>query len=177
MQNSWNFDPFIWIVVGVITFVAILTGAGLLAKAFNFQRRYLFGIAFCSLWTVVLTAAGVLLPLVILAGQPYEQQHLLADLMMIGITCLVVIAVGSFIVDHLTERPKYLLLGAGACFAIAIFPWIYQVFREPLNDHFRIAITEQIDSAIDTLPSESASSSPGSQLEAEIKEDWLYGDS
>lgn len=142
MENFWSLDPILWIVLGVISLAAILTGVGLIAKAFSFQSGIAASLVICVVSSLLLTAAGVLLPLLILAGQTYEQHTLFVDILMIGITGLVLIAVASFMVDHLTERPSCLMISAGACFAIAVFPLTYQLFRGSLNDHFRIEITQ-----------------------------------
>lgn len=142
MENSWSLDPLLWIVIGIISLAAIITGSGLIAKAFSFQNRYGVSLAICLISTLLLTSAGVLVPLLILAGQTYDQHSLLVDILMIGISMLFLIAVASFIVDHLAERPDFLMIAAGACFSIALFPWTYQLFRNPLNDRFRILVIQ-----------------------------------
>jgi hypothetical protein len=142
VENSWSVDPLLWIVIGIISVAAILTGAGLIAKAFSFQSRYAMSLSICLLSTILLTATGLIVPLLILAGQTYDPHSLLVDILMIGISLLVLIGFASFIVDHLAERPSCLMISAGACFAIALFPWTYQLFRNSLNDHFRIVLIQ-----------------------------------
>lgn len=141
MGNSWSIDPLLWIIIGILSLAAILTAAGLIVKAFSFQNRYLASILFFILFAVMLTAVGLVVPLMILSGQTYfEHRNLLVDVLMMGISGLVVIAIASFIVDHLMERPIFLMLSAGACLAIALLPWAYHFFSGPLNNQFRISV-------------------------------------
>lgn len=138
MTESW-FDP-VWIVLGAISLGALVTGIGLVIKAFSFHSEYLISSILGLVGTALFTAAGLLIPLKFLSGTTSLQEHLFADLMMYGISGLVVVAILCFIVDHLFERPSFLMLAAAACFAILIFPWIYLGAPQMFNEKFQITI-------------------------------------
>lgn len=139
MDQPW-IEPSLWVVLVVVSLVALATGVGLVVKAFSFQSQYLLGGSVGILGTLCFTALGLLVPLVVLSGKTYQQSHLLVDLMMLGVSGLVVLGVVFFIVDHLQERPNFLILAASASLAIGIFPWLYVVSSVKLNEQFQIAV-------------------------------------
>jgi len=141
VEESW-IDPVVWVVLGIICLGALATGIGLILKSLSFQSQYLQSSLVGLLGTIVFTAAGLLTPLAFFSGKDYQQDHLLADLLMFGISGLVAIGICCFIVDHLNERPNFLMLAAAASLGVVLFPWIYIVFHKELNAGFQIAIVQ-----------------------------------
>lgn len=139
MDQSW-IDPLVWVVLAVISLGALATGVGLIFKSLSFQSQYLQSLVVGLVGTILFTAAGLLVPLAFFSGQNYQQDHLLADLMMFGISGLAVVGIVCFIIDHLNERPSFVMLAASASLAVVIFPWIYIAFNKRLNDQFKITI-------------------------------------
>lgn len=141
MEQSW-IDPVVWVVLGIICLGALVTGIGLILKSLSFQSQYLQSLLVGLFGTIVFTAAGLLIPLAFFSGKDYQQDHLLADLLMFGISGLVLVGIFCFIVDHLNEKPNFLMLAAAASLGVALFPWVYIVFHKDLNAGFQIAIVQ-----------------------------------
>jgi len=172
VDSSW-IDPVVWVVLGVVSLAALVTGVGLVIKALSLQSHYLVSSLIGIFALAVLTAIGLLAPLAFLSGKQYQQSHLFADLLMMGISGLVILGVTFFIVDHLQERPGFLMLAAAASLAIGIFPWIYILNIERFNKQFDISITspEKVSTAgLNPLEGQRASLSESSQL-SKSKED------
>lgn len=140
METTWP-DPMM-IVQAVVGLVAVITGIFLLMKAFSFQMSYVFGLLLCLLSTLALTLVGLLIPLLVNAGETVLQSHLTADVLMYGIAALIGIAILAFIVDHVIEFPAILTVSAAACFSVGLFPWIYWSQQSKLNDRFSIVIAQ-----------------------------------
>ncbi|MBX3422582.1 MAG: hypothetical protein KF752_13595 [Pirellulaceae bacterium] len=130
------------IVQAIVGLVGIVTGVALLVKAFSFQYGFARGILIHALSLLLLLPAGLLMPLWLLSGEPHQLAHLQADVLMYGISGLLGVAILCFIIDHLTEFPGMLLVAAAACFAAAIFPWIYWAGATSLHQRFSIQIVE-----------------------------------
>lgn len=173
MDNSW-IDPVVWIVLGVVSLGAVLTGVGLVIKAFSFQNHYLASSINGILALAILSSIGLLGPLALLAGKQYQQSHLLADLLMFGVSGLVVLGVVFFIIDHLQERPGFLMLAAAASLSIGVFPWIYILNVERFNKLFDISIIapEKLPSlGLDPLEGQRASLSEASSVAQAVESD------
>lgn len=116
--------------------------AALVRKAASFHAKLWLGALVFLISTAIFTLLSVHIPLFFLSGSDRVQYQLSIDIMMFGTAGLVLMAIIGFAVDHMSERPSWLMLAAAACMAIGLFPFWYQFNQDTLNERYQIKIVE-----------------------------------
>jgi hypothetical protein len=126
--------------------------AALIRKALSFHEKRWIAAAIFLVGTAVLSLLSVHIPLFFLSESERVQHHLTTDIMMFGSAGLILIAIIGFAIDHISERPNWLMVAAAACMSTGLFPFVYRFNQESLNQQYRIKIVEQ-DQPKNTLES------------------------
>lgn len=125
-----------------IAVAAITCAAALIRKAINFHADLRLGAIAFFVCTALFSLLSIHIPLYFMSGSERIQHHLAADVIMFGAAGLVVIAIIGFTIDHILERPNWLMVAAAAVFSIGIFPFLYRLSQESLNKQYQITIIE-----------------------------------
>jgi hypothetical protein len=133
-------DDILFYIQIIVAVVAFTCGSMLIRKAFSFDNRiWLFGLVLL-LSSAVLSYLGLHIPLYFLGGGDAVQYNLSIDIMMFGTGILFVVAIVGFAIDHMWERPTWLMVAAAAAFSVGIFPFLYRYQRDALNQQYEIRI-------------------------------------
>jgi hypothetical protein len=125
-----------------IALAAIVCSTALIRKAINFHADLRLGaIAFLGS-TVLFSLLSVHIPLYFMSGSERIQHHLAADVIMFGASGLILIAIIGFTIDHMMERPNWLMVAAAAVVSMGIFPFLYRFSQESLNQRYDITIVQ-----------------------------------
>jgi hypothetical protein len=136
-------DKIVVVVQSILALGAIATCVGMWRKALNFHPFRIVALIVFFVATAVLTAAALLTPLYFFGEGVYAQSQLRVDLLTYGMAGLFVVGIMGFYVDHMRERPNWLLVGAAACLSIALFPLIYLLTQDSLHQRFQIKIVPE----------------------------------
>lgn len=140
--------------------LALFPGWLLFQKAY-FISRWRFLTVSCGLLLTALLAAGAFwLPFYLDAGKQVARYETLIDLMVYGVSPLVLVALLGYVVDFLWETPGRALLAAAACFAIAALPILYYVYAPKMHQRFEIEIVEPDGPGEDGTPDDSGELAP-----------------
>ena len=90
--------------------------------------------------TAGFTYLSVVLPLFFFVESEQIQHNLSVDLMMYGALGLMVIGILGFAIDHMYERPTWLVVAAAAVLSIGIAPLFYRYQQDNLNESFKVKI-------------------------------------
>lgn len=140
--------------------LALFPGWLLFQKAY-FTSRWRFLTVLCGLLLTALLAAGAFwFPFYLDAGKQVARYETLIDLLLYGVSSLVLVALLAYIVDFLWETPGRALLGASACFAITALPVLYYVYAPEMHQRFEIEIVEQDGTGEGSAPEDSGEFAP-----------------
>jgi hypothetical protein len=139
-------DPNRLLYLQIVIAVAAAVSSGMLVrKAVSFHSRLWLGIAVYCLSVVVFSYLATHIPLYSMSNSSHIQDHLTVDIMMFGSLGLVIAALIGFAIDHMYERPSWLMVAAAASLSIGVFPFFYGFNREKLNQQYKINIVQPID--------------------------------
>jgi uncharacterized protein YacL len=141
--------PFLRIAIAI---AAIVCSAALIRKAINFHADLRLGAVAFLVSTVLFTMMSVHIPLYFMSGSERIQHHLAADVIMFGASGLIVIAIIGFAIDHIKERPNWLMVAAAAVISMGIFPYLHEFSQESLNQRYDITIVQPDPTKISPEP-------------------------
>lgn len=109
-------------------------------KALNFHGRLWLALLVFFVCTAGFTYLSVVLPLFFFVESEQIQHNLSVDLMMYGALGLMLIGIIGFAIDHMYERPTWLVVSAAAVLSIGISPLFYRYQQDKLNESFKVKI-------------------------------------
>ncbi len=111
-------------------------------KAINFHGRPLIGVPIFLICLVAFIHFGTTIPLSFHAESERVQYNLTVDLIMYGSIGLLAIGIAGFAIDHIFERPTFLVVAAAALLSIGLLPFYYRMRCDSLNHSYEIKIVE-----------------------------------
>lgn len=153
----------LYIQIGIAVAAAICAAA-LIRKALNFHGNLRSGGVVLAVCIPIFSYLSIHLPMYFMSESEYIQLHLASDVFMFGSAGLVVIAIIGFTIDHMSERPNWLMASAAAVVCIGILPFLYRFSQDGLITKYRITIVEPKDprtiGTSPVQPTEPANASP-----------------
>ncbi len=128
----------------VVLVGSIIATVFFVRKAINFHGRPLIGIPVFFICLVAFIHFGTTIPLSLHAESERVQYNLTVDLIMYGSIGLLAIGIAGFAVDHIFERPTFLVMAAAALLSIGLLPFYYKVRCDDLNHSYEIKIVEPV---------------------------------
>lgn len=122
--------------------VSVLATVALARKVVNFHNKLWLAIIVFIVAVLAFTYLSVTIPLYFMGDSERVQYNLSIDLILFGAIGLIAVGILGFAMDHLYERPTWLVVAAAAIFSIGLAPFYYQVFSTNLNSRFEIKIVE-----------------------------------
>lgn len=129
------------LILQVIVLIGSLAATTLFVrKALNFHGRLWLALIVFLVCTIGFTYLSVVIPLFFFMESEQIQHNLSVDLMMYGALGLMLIGIISFAIDHMYERPTWLVVAAAAVFSIGVAPLFYRFQQDTLNQSFKVKI-------------------------------------
>ena len=126
----------------IVAIASLICSAALMRKALSFQSRYWRSALVFILALISLTYISVTLPLYFMSGTQQVIEYLVIDLMMYGGTSLVLIGIFGFVMDHLYERPMWLVIAAAAILSVGLGTFYFTIRQERLLNRFEIQLVD-----------------------------------
>lgn len=139
MGDKSNTLLFIQIVVAIASFVCTVA---VIRKIISFHARLVIAAVVFILCAATFTYLGVAIPLSFFSESKRTQLALTVDIMMFSSIGLVLVGIICFAVDHMYERPTFLVLAAAAIFSIGSTPFLYKFQQDSYNTKYEITIVE-----------------------------------
>ncbi len=128
-----------YIQLAVVLGSLICTGV-LIRKAASFHTKlWLAGLVFVVA-SIAFTFLGVTIPIFFFSDSQKVQSSLTIDIMIFSAIGLILIGIICFAIDHMYERPTYLVISAAAILAVGLTPFYYNFKQDQINEYFNIEI-------------------------------------
>lgn len=129
------------LILQVVVLIGSLAATTLFVrKAISFHGRLWLALLVFVVCTAGFTYLSVVVPLFFFVESEQIQHNLSVDLMMYGALGLMLVGIIGFAIDHMYERPTWLVVAAAAVLSIGIAPLFYRYQQDNLNESFKVKI-------------------------------------